>query len=42
MIGEVVKFLRERLNRALPRDSEGAAEDLFVYAGAERDDAVSF
>jgi hypothetical protein len=42
MIGEVVKFLRERLNRALPRDSDGAAEDLFVYAGAERDDAVSF
>jgi hypothetical protein len=42
MIGEVIKFLRERLNRALPRDSDGAAEDLFVYVGAERDDALTF
>jgi Pvc16 N-terminal domain len=42
MIGEVVKFLRERLNKALPRDSDGAAEDLFVYVGADKDDAVSF
>jgi hypothetical protein len=42
MIGEVIKFLRERLNQALPRDTDGAAEDLFVYVGAERDDAISF
>jgi hypothetical protein len=42
MIGEVIKFLRDRLNKALPRDAEGAAEDLFVYAGADRDDLVSF
>lgn len=42
MIGEVIKFLRERLNKALPRDSDGAAEDLFVYVGADKDDAVSF
>jgi hypothetical protein len=42
MIGEVIKFLRERLNRALPRDSDGAAEDLFVYVAADREDTVSF
>ena len=42
MIGEVIKFLRERLNKALPRDADGAAEDLFVYVGTDRDDAVSF
>ena len=42
MIGEVLKFLRERLNKALPRDSDGAAEDLFVYVGTDKDDAVSF
>lgn len=42
MIADVLKFLRERLNKALPRDSDGAAEDLFVYAGADKDDAVSF
>jgi len=42
MIGEVIKFLRDRLNKALPRDSDGAAEDLFVYVGADKDDAVSF
>jgi hypothetical protein len=42
MIGEVIKFLRDRLNKALPRDSDGAAEDLFVYVGTDRDDAVSF
>ena len=43
MIAEVVKFLRDRLNKALPRDSsEGAAEDLFVYANTDKDDAVSF
>jgi Pvc16 N-terminal domain len=42
MIGEVVKFLRDRLNKALPRDSEGAAEDLFVYVGTDKDDAVAF
>jgi len=42
MIEEVIKFLRDRLNKALPRDSDGAAEDLFVYVGADKDDAVSF
>src|SRR3970282_748475 len=43
MIGEVIEFLRERLNKALPRDaSDGAVEDLFVYVGAEKDDTVSF
>lgn len=42
MIADVLKFLRERLNKALPRDSDGAAEDLFVYVGADKDDAVSF
>ena len=42
MIGEVVKFLRDRLNKALPRDSDGAAEDLFAYVRSEKDDAVAF
>lgn len=42
MIGQVVKFLRDRLNKALPRDSEGAAEDLFAYVRTDRDDAVGF
>jgi hypothetical protein len=42
LIGEVIKFLRERLNKALPRDSDGAAEELFAYVDAEREDAVSF
>jgi hypothetical protein len=43
MIAEVVKFLRDRLNKALPRDSsEGAAEDLFVYVNTSKDDALSF
>lgn len=43
MIADVIKFLRDRLNAALPRDSsEGAAEDLFVYVGTNKDDSVSF
>jgi hypothetical protein len=42
VIGQVVKFLRDRLNKALPRDSEGAAEDLFAYVRTDRDDAVGF
>ena len=42
MIGEVVKFLRDRLNKALPRDSDGAAEDLFAYIRTDKDDAVGF
>ena len=43
MIAEVVAFLRDRLNKALPRDpADGAAEDLCVYVAAGRDDAVSF
>ncbi len=43
MIADVIKFLRDRLNKTLPRDSsEGAAEDLFVYVGTNRDDSASF
>ena len=43
MIADVIKFLRDRLNKTLPRDSsEGAAEDLFVYVGTNNDDSVSF
>jgi hypothetical protein len=43
MIADVIKFLRDRLNKTLPRDSsEGAAEDLFVYVGTNKDDSVSF
>ncbi|CAD5372259.1 conserved hypothetical protein [Rubrivivax sp. A210] len=43
MIAEVFKFLREHLNEALPRDSAGGAvEDLFVYVGSGKEDAVSF
>lgn len=43
MIADVIKFLRNRLNKALPRDSsEGAAEDMFVYVGTNKDDSVSF
>jgi hypothetical protein len=43
MIADVIKFLRDRLNKTLPRDSsEGAAADLFVYVGTDKDDSVSF
>ena len=43
MIAEVIKFLRDRLNQALPRDSSGGAvEDLFVFVGSSKEDAVSF
>lgn len=42
MIDQAVKFLLDRLNKALPRDPEGAAEDLFTYVRTDRDDAVGF
>jgi uncharacterized protein DUF4255 len=43
MIAEAIKFLRDRLNKALPRDaSGGAVVDLFVYVGTGKDDSVSF
>lgn len=43
MIADVIKFLRNRLNEVLPRDSsEAAAEDLFVYVGTNKDDSASF
>ena len=43
MIGDVLKFLKDRLNAVLPRDvPENAAEDLFVYVGSNKDDVVSF
>ena len=43
MIADVLRFLRDRLNKAVPRDSSGGpVEDLFVYVGADREDAVSF
>jgi hypothetical protein len=42
VIDQAVKFLLGRLNKALPRDLEGAAEDLFTYVRTERDDAVGF
>jgi hypothetical protein len=43
VIADAVGFLRARLNKTFPRDtSGGSAEDLFVYAGSGKDDAVSF
>jgi hypothetical protein len=43
MIADAIKFLRDRLNKTLPRDSsDGAAENLFVYVGTNKEDAVSF
>src|SRR5262245_36498863 len=40
MIGDVLKFLKDRLNTVLPRDvPESAAEDLFVYVASNHDDA---
>src|SRR4051794_7495713 len=43
MISDVLRFLKDRLNKALPRDTATApAEDLFVYAGSSKDDAVAF
>ena len=43
MIADAVEFLRDRLNETIPRDvSGGSAEDLFVYAGTNKDDGVSF
>ena len=43
MISDVLRFLKDRLNKALPRENATApAEDLFVYAGSGKDDAVAF
>jgi hypothetical protein len=43
LIADALEFLRARLNTAMPRDAAGAsAEDLFVYAGINGEDAVSF
>lgn len=43
MIASVFKFLRDRLNKTVTRDSTGGpVEDLFVYVGTDKEDAVSF
>jgi hypothetical protein len=42
VIAHVVGFLRDRLNAAFPRDASGSAEDMFVYVGGNKDDAVVF
>jgi hypothetical protein len=43
MIAEVFSFLKDRLNRDLPRDAAvGPAEDLFVYVRASKEDSMSF
>jgi len=43
LIADALEFLRGRLNAAMPRDAAGAsAEDLFVYAGASGEEAVTF
>ena len=43
MIADALDFLKASLNAALPRDPTGApAEELFVYAGTSKEDAVSF
>lgn len=43
MIADVIKFLRDRLNQTLTRDSsEGAVEDLFVYVGTNQDNSAKF
>ena len=43
LIADALEFLRGRLNAAMPRDAAGAsAEDLFVYAGANGEEAVTF
>ena len=43
MIADVLRFLRNRLNKAVPRDSSGGpVEDLFAYVGTDKDDSVSF
>jgi len=43
LIADALEFLRARLNAAMPRDAAGAsAEDLFVYAGGNGEEAVSF
>src|SRR3954470_22289455 len=43
MISDVLRFLKDRLNTALPREiAHAPAEDLFVYAGCGKDDSVAF
>jgi len=42
VIASAIGFLKNRLNQTFPRDASGSAEDLFVYPGAGKDDAVSF
>lgn len=43
MIDLVLSFLQQRLNQALPRDRQGEPQEkLFVYAGSDRDDSLSF
>jgi hypothetical protein len=43
LIADALDFLRGRLNAAMPRDtSGGSAEDMFVYAGIDAEDGVSF
>jgi hypothetical protein len=43
LIADALEFLRGRLNTAMPRDTAGgSAEDLFVYAGMNGDNDVSF
>lgn len=43
MIDLVLGFLQDRLNQSLPRAGQGdPQEKLFVFAGTDKDDAVSF
>lgn len=43
MIADAVGFLRDRLNKAIPRDpSGGPAEEVFVYVGTAKEDSVTF
>ena len=43
MIDLVLGFLQDRLNRSLPRGPLGdPQEKLFVFAGSDKDDAISF
>jgi Pvc16 N-terminal domain len=43
MIAEAVGFLRDRLNHVIPRAEPGEpGEDVFVYVGTGKEDAVTF
>jgi hypothetical protein len=43
MIADVFSFLKDRLNKDLPRDAAvGPAEDLFVYVRTSKEDSMSF